>query len=94
VGYARDPFGIVHLRGSAVACFPGSSPVLTLPAGFRPAGLEGFIGERLPAVFGEDPVVDIRIFGNAVGAAADTGDQISLSGITFRCAPSGQNGCP
>lgn len=42
VGYARDPFGWVHLTGQVTSGGPGeggSNLVFTLPAGYRPAYL-------------------------------------------------------
>jgi hypothetical protein len=30
----------------------------------------------------------------ALGVSAGTGSDLTLDGISFRCAPSGQNGCP
>ena len=90
-GYYRDPFGRVYLQGSPIRCGAPPSLIFTLPAGFRPEGFQVH-----PAVsdsgFAE---VSISPEGNvfAAGGVAPDG-QLQLNGISFRCSPSGANGCP
>ena len=77
--YARDAFGVVHLRGIVDQC--GATPkIFTLPPGYRPAK-EEFAPAGGPVVYANG-----RVDGGT--------NQILLDGRTFRCAPSGKNGCP
>ena len=92
VEFARDPLGIVHLRGSALRCLAGAtSTIFTLPAGYRPLAFEAFPGVNESTggvvVVGVDP-------SGVVSAGVGTNDPASISGITFRCGPSASNGCP
>ena len=94
VGYYRDPFGFVHLRGFAYWCgnaTPTSNPI-TLPPGYRPAQ-----DQHQPAPVNQDlsAVKVVQVFSTgelAIGSPAPLA--VSLDGLTFRCGPSGQNGCP
>jgi hypothetical protein len=92
-GYYRDPLGIVHLHGIAVKCGspPSGDTIFTLPAGYHPAKLE-----HQPAVYSTGvKEVNIDPAGNVSAANAPSANEwVSLDGITFRCAPSGSNGCP
>ena len=93
VGYTRDVTGFVHLQGSAWRCGTAGSTVFTLPAGFRPTKLA-----HVSAVM-EDSTPDtgqVMVGGNGDVSAPDVAvnKSISLDGITFRCGPSGSNGCP
>jgi hypothetical protein len=97
VGFLRDPFGFVHLKGLPICDAPGgcgtggTETVFALPAGYRPAARE----HHRPAT--HEPVTAVRIDseGNVrIGGSAEWFGNFSLDGITFRCAPSGQNGCP
>jgi hypothetical protein len=93
--YARDPFGIVHLRGVAISCVAQAGVMFTLPPGFRPAARELFLGMR----YGGGGILRwiVQTNGDVQPTNFDTlgqDDIVSISGITFRCAPSGQNGCP
>ena len=89
VGYYRDLEGRVHLRGAAIQCNPPVATVFTLPKGFRPFG-ESQVGLRnhLPAE------IVVRGSGLVIANGGATGDIFSLDVISFRCAPSGHNGCP
>ena len=92
VGYYRDPFGRVHLQGIAVKCGepPSGEVIFTLPAGYRPDKLNHFgtVASDAFGVVGVDPLGQVqRLAGNPAG-------WISLDGLSFRCAPSGSNGCP
>lgn len=97
--------GLVHADdvGGPGNCFVGGNDprIFTLPAGYRPAKQSVFAtitnselgrfnvdgpnasGLGAGAVFVEDPTTN-------VSAKA----WISLNGFSFRCAPSGSNGCP
>jgi hypothetical protein len=93
VGYYRDIDGQVHLNGTATTCggTSGNSVIFTLPKGYRPvlndnqatadAGITGVV------VYASDG--EVVAIGSASADAA-----VSFDGITFRCAPSGKNGCP
>jgi hypothetical protein len=105
--YFRDPAGVVHLKGLVKAnngFFGGTCAgleefdvqvVLDLPAGYRPS-------ERwlVPTVSANKPGrLDVMPNGRVqieVGFPAwgDALQWVSLDGISFRCAPSGENGCP
>ena len=104
-GYFRDGLGVVHLRGIAKAndgddtdCLPNSAQdrtMFTLPEGYHPeADIE------LTTTSNASPgVVIVRSGGNAeIGEnypdASHARAGVVLDGLTFRCAPSGQNGCP
>ena len=93
VGYYRDPFGIVHLRGTAERCGTITDVIFTLPAGFRPEGPVDTLGVK-----NQTDAHEVRILDNGEVSATTpgltSGNTISFEGITFRCAPSGQNGCP
>ena len=106
--YFRDRDGIVHLRGlvraidgTNFACgtVPGfdESIVLVggLPAGYVPQPRELFTvsSNNKPGR------VDVLTNGSIMTqpgypTTADTEVWVSLDGISFRCGPSGQNGCP
>jgi hypothetical protein len=98
--FYRDRAGVVHLKGVVQPGTYGGT-VFVLPAGYRPPrtaivavssvdGAAGFVLAR----------VDIRA---ATGAASLDGRvepftggsvYLSLDGISFRCDPSGSDGCP
>jgi len=91
--YWRDPFGVVHLRGFAIRCGTAETTIFTLPPGFRPGKREYFIA------FMENPaptmgLVTVEAKGAVVASEVITNGSIALDGITFKCAPSGSNGCP
>jgi hypothetical protein len=104
--YFRDRDGIVHLRGVAEAidgtnftcgAVPGLDEVIgTLPSGYLP---------QIRALFtvssnNKPGRVDILPNTGQVKAevgyptTADMEAWVSLDGISFRCGPSGANGCP
>ena len=104
----RDPAGVVHFRGlikavdgSIDACGinPSADPLLLtgfLPQGYRPANRELFTisSNNKPArldVLAEGPV---QIAAPTYPTWADAEQWVSLDGINYRCAPSGQDGCP
>jgi hypothetical protein len=91
-GYYRDKQGRVFLQGAVKAC-GASAPqaIFTLPTGFRPLNIE-----QLAAIKSGDFGTILVEPGGQVetnGLPAD-GDSYQLGGISFRCAPSGANGCP
>src|SRR5204863_1714851 len=105
VAFYRDPYGVVHLKG--LVCghgLPGppgcnisqstSSTVriFTLPQGYRPnKWLE------LPtSSHGQFARVEIRSDGtvSADGNPSWRTEDFYLDGVSFRCGPLGQNGCP
>ena len=94
VSMTRDPLGIVHLHGVAEKCGspPSGNTIFTLPAGSRPQKLEHLATVAADA-FG---AVNIEPDGDVTAVAGNFAQPgwISLDGLTFRCAPSGQNGCP
>ena len=108
--FLRDRFGFVHLKGivdannQQFACGDSTngidSRIFTLPAGYRPAKREVHVtltNNALGRVAVDGP--DLGLGGGAVlietpTTFANAEQWISLDGISFRCAPSGQNGCP
>ena len=99
VGYYRDPTGIVHLHGLTAACGTAPTAIFTLPPGYRPNREEHFIVWTA----GGPPQTGIIDIFHAEGAETGDGNVepsgtsagfYSLDGITFRCGPSGQDGCP
>jgi hypothetical protein len=104
--YFRDREGVVHLRGlvrandgDIINCGDVSSTFFMayLPAGYLPEAwaLHTASSNNEPAR------VDVRPEGGVVlegGGSypswADAKAWVSLDGISFRCAPSGQDGCP
>ena len=95
VSYHRDRNGFVHLRGTAIKC---GSPVtgttiLTLPAGSRPGATETQVGYYQS---GGANLVFVEPTGEvgANSSAMPSSTWVTLDGMSFRCAPSGSNGCP
>lgn len=97
VGFHKDPFGMVHLKGvaSCVAnappaeCPPAGDPrsvIFTLPAGYRPAAQEAV--SVLSSVAGNIARIDVTSSGQVVlrGPMLDYSDWVSLDGISFRAA--------
>jgi len=98
VAFYRDPFGVVHLKGS-FEC-PGTAPtdgyfIFHLPAGYLPAGLQWF---SVSADNGPATIVaeSLGTSGDLVYVNGNPGadGRVSLDGITWRCSPSGMDGCP
>ena len=92
LGYYRDVDGVVHLNGAAVDCST-SDIIFYLPPGFRPRNpFDAELGLRNngPAV----SVDIIRATGEVNVITAADGDVYKLDPVSFRCGPSGQNGCP
>jgi hypothetical protein len=92
LGYYRDVDGVVHLNGAAVDCST-SDIIFHLPPGFRPRNpFEAALGLRNngPAV----SVDIVRATGEVNVITAADGDVYKLDPVSFRCGPSGHNGCP
>jgi hypothetical protein len=93
VGYYRDPFGIVHLQGVGIKCGNPIDRLFTLPSGYRPEGSVYTSGVKNGTDFHQ-----VRIHSSGEVEATTpgfaSGNSLSLEGITFRCGPSGVDGCP
>lgn len=94
VGYYRDPSGIVFVNGSVTECGSqsASGTIFQLPDGYRPSASSHF-----PVFDGGDEIIHVAIGGTGnvtYSGLPNNRNTIVLDGITFRCAPSGQNGCP
>jgi hypothetical protein len=103
-GYFRDSAGVVHLRGLVVAAGgsvldcgsgDGDEAPFTLPAGYWPDHdwALAAISNNNPGRINVDIGGIVSIENNFPGWA-DAKQWVSLDGLTFRCAPSGQDGCP
>jgi hypothetical protein len=94
VGYYRDLEGRVHLQGIAEECGnPSSSTMFTLPAGFRPA--HSFNQFAIVDIHDTSPnALVVTSAGDVYPVLGGPGTEPSLDGVSFRCGPSGQNGCP
>jgi hypothetical protein len=90
VGYYRDRDGFVHLTGVAMACGSAPQTIFTLPPGYLPAHWERFAVTNGPTTVA---TVDVKQDGR-VGAVSDNTEELALAAISFRCGPSGQDGCP
>lgn len=95
LAFYRDPLGVVHIKGT-IRCLSGSDvamPIFTLPVGYRPA-----LTEEFPTVAGSPRALNSIVVTGAgevsPGAATGTGALLSLNGLSFRCSPSGTDGCP
>lgn len=79
VGYWKDPWGTVHLCGTAKLGVIGT-PIFTLPGGYRPKAREIFVNQA-----GADTGfrVDVSAAGDVIPVNGGNG-YVSLSGITFR----------
>lgn len=101
--FRRDPYGTVHIKGSVTCGIEASLAdrhVFDLPPGFRPGEIENHpsIGNFSSPESVRTRTIAIHPDGRvrvATGAwLDDRTDPVYLDGITFRCAPSGQDGCP
>ena len=105
-GFFRDRSGVVHLKGfvqvydNAGLCADFSlsdfqTRIFDLPPGYRPEGLGFFPGVSGPGGFARIDVWangEVHVAGNVI--VSDAKQWVSLEGISFRCGPSGVNGCP
>lgn len=94
VGYYRDTSGFVLLQGTVKQCGANTSIAadgLQLPPGFRPGRIveqpatPNFGNFYKTLTINQDGVVVVKI---------EADNTTGLDGVIFRCAPSGQNGCP
>jgi hypothetical protein len=90
--FFRDREGVVHLQGTVTG--GSNTHVFTLPRGYRPSANHEFAALTLNS----GPTRAINQL-----EVQSTGDVVfydpvgvfgSLAGLTFRCGPSGKNGCP
>jgi hypothetical protein len=96
-GFYRDPYGIVRLKGivkfvnTTCAATTGNGEIIfELPLGYRPVK-----GEVQPAVSADAfAEIDLRQGRQVIPRSAQPTTWVSLDGISFRCAPSGSDGCP
>jgi hypothetical protein len=99
--FLRDRFGFVHLKGyvrATGACDQnvGLDPFV-LPNGYRTAKQEVHptLTNNVPWRINVNPTGNVEIEPATPDMWNNNFSQwISLDGISFRCAPSGQNGCP
>lgn len=94
LGYYRDLDGQVHLTGVAQKCGapPGGAVVFALPAGYRPQNTQTHPASVNGATGG---TTNMFVFDDGeVSVNANNKDAVSLAGISFRCAPPGEHGCP
>lgn len=86
LGYYKDPFGLVHLRGLANKPAAAMPIMFTLPAGYRPAMQEIFLAPGQQGGTNVACRIDVSSAGVVqVGAPCATmSSWIALSGITFR----------
>ena len=91
VGYYRDIDGIVHLTGVALECGSAPANIFKLRQGYRPAVRGEFVGlvSGTPTSLFVFPDGGVRPV-----TATSSGDNFELYSISFRCGPSGSNGCP
>lgn len=100
--FYRDAGGVVRLKGlvrrgtDVFPCeddsFPGPisiDDIFKLPEGYSPAATAIFANRSSNA----PAELRIEADGDVVAMSGDY-TWVSLDGIAFRCAPSGQNGCP
>lgn len=97
LGYARDPFGFVHLSGTVYWASttgqdaPPMRMIFELPPGYRPD-----VPLTVPATVGgmARELEILRSGAVLLNAPVANYSRLLLEGISFRCAPSGENGCP
>jgi hypothetical protein len=92
--YFRDQAGIVHIEGTVVCPSELASvgAIFTLPEGFRPDATSNF--PTISAGPTSNYVTVLQDGDVEVGLPAGIGTFLTLDGISFRCAPLGENGCP
>ena len=94
-GYWRDEQGIVHLQGTIIKCANGV--IATLPPGMRPILLTlEPVGSTLGPNPGDPGPLEIEPDGDLFPHANNPSllTVWGLDGVSFRCGPPGQNGCP
>ena len=100
--FLRDPAGFVHLKGvvdandgDTHACSFGPS-IFTLPPGYRPNERAVFltVSNNKAGRININQTTGAVEIESGFPAFVDAEEWVTLDGISFRCAPSGQNGCP
>jgi hypothetical protein len=94
VSYYRDPTGIVHLRGIAVKCGAATNTIFSLPEGYRPGKQEILPSFNSGFTAGGVSVSPTGAVGPFPAAAIGPGTWVTLDGMSFRCAPPGDDDCP
>jgi hypothetical protein len=99
--YYRDPSGVVHLKGvvkrTSVSCTGTSGRIFVLPAGYRPAKSSVYAvlsDDQLGVIYIETDDSPGGPGGRVRLQSGNPNAWVSLDGISFRCEPSGVNGCP
>ncbi len=95
--YYRDPFGVVHLRGSVtcpVTPQAGEVVIFFLPPGYTPALPEFFAAGDTAGLTRMQVASNGSVLYESTPSNLAATDFLSLDGISFRCEPSGVNGCP
>lgn len=93
VGAYRDRQGVVTLQGVAMNCGSGIFTIFTLPPGFRPEELIAMTS----SVSTNSNTIRVNASPNggvSLTASPVSPGQVYLDGLSFRCGPAGQNGCP
>jgi hypothetical protein len=92
VGFYKDPYGVVHLKGAAQCIAPGNcgvpeSVIFTLPEGYRPPAREAQLGVFS---FIDPGFAQLQVTSTGEVTAGlnvpETLGWVSLDGITFRAA--------
>lgn len=102
-GFFRDQLGFVHLQGFVKATSEGGGcsyalggdSIFSLPQGYTPAKPSAFpvISNHHAGRVNVDPGGLVGVDPDMI-TVNDIQTYVTLDGITFRCAPSGANGCP
>ena len=94
VGYYRDVQGRVYLEGVAERCGNPASgnTIFVLPAGLK--SIDPFTGFPIIDISGAPKALAIDSSGDVSIGSSVAGQRFSLDGVSFRCGPAGQNGCP
>jgi hypothetical protein len=93
----RDPFGTVHIEGTVINCGTAPARIFWLPRGFRPHGIERFTAYDDTTQGPTNPAVRVGTYveyGTNPPQGGSQTHRLFLDGISFRCYPSGQVGCP
>ena len=99
--FFRDPFGVVHLQGLVKATDNGcdfgfgDGSIFLLPAGYRPekGSVDAALTNNKATRINVNPANGAVSVDGSMASVLDITNWVSLDGISFRCAPSGENGC-
>jgi hypothetical protein len=96
--YFRDLSGVVHLTGvirAPIGGYGAGTTWVTLPDGYRPAAELAFVAYPVTDTVNAVRFTVVKATGAVTSYTfANAGDYLGLDGVSFRCAPSGANGCP